>query len=195
MLKIKLFGDRVLFKPIEEEITGSILLPIRQNKKYELGEVIKLGDGKYKDTAGNQKEAKMLVAIGDYIFFQVNPMMAQNNAVRLEGKTYMTIIQHDMIARLKSPKVSLENFEILGYWLLLDSFEDKVGDSRIVLPDNVGMESRALRYKVKQKGALADNVEVGQEVIIEKRAASIVTINDEYYWYLDSRHVYGVVEQ
>lgn len=191
---IQLFGERVLFEPVEEEIKGSILLPQKANKSYELGRVLQVGNGKVKDKDGNVKETPLCVKPGDIVWFQVNPMMAANCAVRFNGKTYLNVLQHDIIAKLKSTVVSIEDFEVLGYWVLLDSFEDKLPSSQILLPDTANTELRALRYVIKQKGVFAKDVEVGQEVVIEKRAAQLVSLNDEPYFYMDSRHVHGIVD-
>jgi len=194
-LKIRLFGERVLFEPVEEELTGSIELPQKSNKQYELGRVLLIGDGKTKGADGTVRENKIVVQPGDIVWFQVSPMMAATCAVRFKGKTYLNVLQHDLIGRLKTTKVSLDNFEILGYWILLDTFEDRDPKSKIALPDTVqAPEVRMLRYFVKQKGALVDAFEVGDEVIIEKRAAQLVAFNNEPYFYTDSRHVHGVVE-
>ena len=193
-VNVKLFGDRVLFKQIDEDVLGSIVLPQKQNRQYELGEVLLTGDGKVKDANGNVKEVPILVKKGDYIWFQVNPHMAVNNVIKLDGVTYLTILQHDMIARLKSPQVTLENFEILGVWVLLDTFEDKRPGSTIVLPDTVESDARMLRYRIKQKGSQVTCCEIGDEVIIEKRAAQLVAINNQPFFYLDSRFIYGIIE-
>jgi co-chaperonin GroES (HSP10) len=193
-VNVKLFGDRILFKPIEQEVVGSIVLPQKENKSYELGEVLQVGDGKGKDALGNPKQVPILVKPGDYIWFQVNPFMIQNSVVKFEGKTYMTIAQHDMIARLKSPTITMENFEILGIWTLLDTFEDRAPNSLIVIPDTASADARMLRYTVKQKGALVTDVEVGQEIIFDKKMAQLVAINNKPFFYLDSRYIYGIVE-
>lgn len=193
-MNIRLFGDQVLFKPIDEEVGGSLILPQRQNKKYELGQVLVLGDGQKKDALGNPKKVEMLVNVGDLIWFQVNPYAAFNNSVHLDGKTYMTIIQNDMIARLKEPKVSIENFEILGDWVLLTTFEDKAPHSGIIIPGTADEASRSLRYKVSQVGQLVDSVVAGEEVIIDKKMANLVSINHEPFFYISRHSILGIVK-
>jgi co-chaperonin GroES (HSP10) len=194
-MKIQLFGERVLFEPVEEELKGSIVLPEKANKNYELGRVLLIGNGKTKGADGSIKEVPIHVQPGDIVWFQINPMMAANSAVRFKGKTYLQVLQHDLIGKLKSTTVSLENFSILGHWILIDTFEDRIPGSQIHLPDTVQDQSvRMLRYFVVQKGENVKDFEIGDEVIIEKRAAQLVAFNDEPYFYLDSRHVHGVVE-
>jgi co-chaperonin GroES (HSP10) len=192
-IKLHLFGERVFFEPVEEELTGSLALPERINKAYELGRVLLVGDGKVKDKDGNIKETKLVVKPGDIVWFQVIPQMAANCAVRIRGKTYLNVLQHDLIGRLKSTVVTLENFEILGHWVLLDSFEDPT-ETKIIIPDTVNETHKALRYFVRQKGEFATGYEVGDEVIIEKRAATLVAFNNVPYFYIDGRHITGTAD-
>ena len=192
--KVQLFGERVLFEPVEEELKGSIVLPEKANKNYELGRVLRIGNGKTKGADGTVRETKIHVKPGDIVWFQINPMMAANSAVRIKGKTYLNVLQHDLIGKLASTTVTLENFSILGYWILLDTFEDRAPGSKIHIADTVTDASvRMLRYYVVQKGENVTDFEVGDEVVIEKRAAQLVAFNDEPYFYLDSRHVHGVI--
>jgi co-chaperonin GroES (HSP10) len=192
-IKLHLFGERVFFEPVEEELTGSLALPERINKAYELGRVLLVGDGKSKDVLGNVKETKLVVKPGDIIWFQVIPQMAANCAVRIRGKTYLNVLQHDLIGRLKNTEVRLENFEILGHWVLLDTFEDPT-ETKIIIPDTVNETHKSLRYFVRQKGEFVDNCQVGEEVIIEKRAATLVAFNNVPYFYIDGRHITGTAD-
>ena len=193
--QFKIFGDKAVFKSITEELSGSIVLPQKAAKQYELGEVVAIGDGQVKDGYGGYKIRPVLVKPGDIIWFQVNTMMASNNMFRVDGQLYMTIVQHDMLARLKTAKVDIDTFEILGHWVLLEGFEDKKKDSLIYIPDTVETpEVRMLRYRVKQKGSLAVDIEVGQEVAIEKRAAQLVELNGKPYFYIDCRNIAAVIQ-
>lgn len=195
-IKLHLFGDRVLFEPVDEELVGSILLPQTRNKQYELGRVLQVGNGRVRDANNVIKDTKLIVKPGDIIWFQVIPQMMANCALRLRGKTYLNVVQHDLIGRLKSTTVTLENFEILGYWVLLDSFEDPLKEeSKIYIPDTVKENPvRALRYYVKQKGEFVTDINVGDEVVLDKRAAQMVTLNGDPYFYTDSRYIQGVAE-
>jgi co-chaperonin GroES (HSP10) len=197
--KTKLFGDRVLFTPIEEELTGSIVLPEKANRSYELGRVLHVGDGIVRNRYTNVSETRTpLVEVGDCIWFQIDRMMAANNTIRIDGKTYMHTLQADLLARIKRDKdkkvkVTLESFEILGKWCLMKTFEDKVPGSSILLPDTASDNVRMLRYEVVQRGAtVKDEVQIGTEVLIEKRAAQLVAINNEPYFYINSDHIVGV---
>jgi co-chaperonin GroES (HSP10) len=197
VLDVKVFGERVLFEPVHEEMTGSIVMPEKAQKKYELGRVLKVGDGKSKDKDGKVKKTKMIVKPGDIVQFQVNPMMAASCSLRLEGITYLNVLQHDLLARLSGTKVTFQDFEIIGAWVLLGTFEDVVPDQIIQLPGSVeNPEVRFLRYFVVQRGGLVDdeNIQIGTEVIVDRRAPQLISINGMTFFITDYRHIYGMVE-
>jgi co-chaperonin GroES (HSP10) len=89
----------------------------------------------------------------------------------------------------------IENFQILGYWVLLEAFEDKDKDSVIVLPETVKKESRYLRYKVVQVGAGVTKVKIGDEVVPETSRANYMAIDSQPYWFVAQADICGIVEE
>lgn len=192
--RVHLFGDRVLVKNIEETVSGNLVVPQTRHRAYEIGEVVSLGD--CRAWSGDSiTETTPLVKIGDYVWFQLNPQVAFGlNTVRLEGVTYLALMQHDLLAHLTKPTVTIDNFQILGYWLLLTLVEEARPDSVIALPDSVErLDVRNYRYTVAQRGVKATNVEVGDEVLIETSRATPVQIGDQKFMYIDSRHILGKI--
>jgi co-chaperonin GroES (HSP10) len=129
------------------------------------------------------------------VIFQQNPLMVFNTAHRLNGNMVFVINQQDLIAKMTALVFKIENFQILGYWVLLEAFEDKDKDSVIVLPETVKKESRYLRYKVVQVGAGVTKVKIGDEVVPETSRANYMAIDSQPYWFVAQADICGIVEE
>ena len=185
---MKLFGQRIAITEVKEELEGSIILPETRAKSFYMGRVIAVGDGKEKD--GTTKT--IWVKIGDLVMFQL--IGTQDAASQfVHGGTKVRILhQGDAIARLNSTKVSLDNFEILGDWVLA-KVDVNTGTS-LVLPDSA-RQPDMFTFKVEQKGAGVEyDIQKGEEIYPERMRCNPVEIDRVAYAFCAKLDVYGVAK-
>lgn len=180
----KLFGPRVAVELIEEEYEGLIVPAPTNNKMHMLSKVVSVGD-----------KAKYLKT-GDIVLWQWNMMIEHLNKYSINGKPVFILMELDMVARLTSPKVTLEHFQVVGEWCLISRVVEKTG-SKIILPDNVAEATPALlHYFLEQKGeAVGDELAtVGDEVIVDRTKANPLRIGDANFFYIQKPFVIGTMD-
>ncbi len=185
----KIIGDKICIKNIEEEITGSIILPEKRSKIYAIGTVHKVGDG-YRRAL--KQQIKMFLKEGDTVLYQINPMMATNNLYKRDNNEYLILMQSEFLFKLKEKSISIENIEVVGDWILLEAFQDV--ENTLILPESYNTFELGLRYKALQVGCNIDFIKEGQEVIPEKNRLGAIDINSKRYFYLDKQFVCGLGE-
>ncbi len=195
----KLLGDYTVARPLtpkeEERIAeGAIVLPQTATKAASIGIVVETGSapaspGKAPPLALNLKK-------GDVIWFQVTQQWLFGRQAVVNGELIMTLNNQDVIGRIdaESMRLSLQTFEPMGRWLLLDPFIDAPQGSVIVVPDAVANNSKNLRYRVAKAGSLVTNIAIGQEVIIDRRYANPVQMGTESLFYLDASFVLATAD-
>jgi len=187
--KLNLFGDRISIIPVDESFEGKIEMPQTREKVHDLGQVIAVGNGKVN---GSDKLREIFVKEGDLVLFQTNAMMVFNATTVIEGKSVLTLHQGDLIARLTSTVVKLENFNVIGKWILVEPFSPRT--SVIVTPENAPSAMLEERFKVTQRGnAVRDEIKVGDELILERSRCNRFDLNGEKFAYISDDSVYGVV--
>jgi co-chaperonin GroES (HSP10) len=197
MNTLKLFGERVAVITVEEEIKGEIFLPEERNRNYELGRIIAVGD--CKNLEGAQKPA--WASVGDMVLYQLIGPQDQNSKFVMDGKAIRILNQNDLLGRLSNPLVCLENFQILGQWVLLRANLEQVSTihipARYVPPQNY-------RFHVVQKGdGVSIPLDVGQEVYAERNRTTHLEIkpsnpetpvSDQVFGFCHYQWVYGILE-
>jgi len=96
-MNIKPLGDRVIIKPINEDITtkSGIVLPETVDKeKPERGEVIAVGPGRLLD--GGQT-APMSVKVGDKVMFK----KYSPDEIKIKEEKYLVISESDILVILE----------------------------------------------------------------------------------------------
>ena len=190
-LKIKLFGERVALTEVEEEFTGSIVIPTYHSKAggdYEIGEVMDIGD---KCTFVKPKE---------FVLFQIPTSVKKSTTYKIRNKgisndIFSIIHQGDVLAILKNRKITFEGFEIAGNWVLLEMWTDYQNTTAIALPEgSVPLEE--YRFKVLQLGRGVTDVQykLGDEVFVERQRCNPIKIDGKEYVFCDKTYVYGVAE-
>lgn len=192
MSKLKLFGERVALREVDETFDTNIAIPQSRNVEYQLGIVESIGDGKVRNS---DRVMEFFVEPGDVLMYQMNAIQMVNALFVVDEKPYFVLYQGDMIARLKTTTVTLETFEILGPWVLVRPFAPK-RDSGILIPDTVhGNLNELIHFKLVQKGQTAKiDAEVGQEVIIERTMVHEIKIGSEKFGFAQADRIYGVVD-
>ena len=185
---MKLFGERVAMKQVEETITGTLFVPDLHAKTFTIGEVVAVGDGKTKEG-----DKPMWVTPGELVMFQlVGPQTIQAKFL-VEGKPRMILHQGDLVAKLTKPAIAVDNLTILGEWVLLDAdIPTKVGE--IYLPTKTTPNLESIRFRVRQVGAgVTIKVKVGDEVAVERGRCQPLEIDDKTLAYIHQGQVHGVI--
>lgn len=93
-MNIKPLGDRVIIKPIAEDITtksGIVLPETVEKEKAEKGEVLAVGPGRPLD---NGTLAPMSVKVGDKVMFK----KYSPDEIKIEGEEFLIISESDILA-------------------------------------------------------------------------------------------------
>ena len=93
-MNIKPLGDRVVIKPIAEDITtksGIVLPETVEKEKAEKGEVLAVGHGRLLD---NGALAPMSVKVGDKVMFK----KYSPDEIKIDGEELLIISESDILA-------------------------------------------------------------------------------------------------
>lgn len=168
-MSIKLFGPRCLVEFHRIKSASKILIPdsAQERDSHRFGIVRYIGDGKLK---GKDEPKPALVKEGDVVMFQINNIMEATQKFVLDGKTYMNLLQDELIARVTGEDVTADNLEMLGEYALLQHFLREQIGSKLLLPDSAQMRTSSpdfIYFRCIKKGSLVDKaVAVGDEVVV-----------------------------
>lgn len=140
-MNVKMFGHRCLVEHYRPRTAQSaIIIPdaAQQHDTHRFGKVVAVGQGQKNGTP-----EPMLVNVGDVVMFQINQVMEHTQKYSLEGKSYMNLLQSEIVMRLKDPEgdVAVSNIEMVGDYVLLKHFFRTPEKSLLVLPETVMKES------------------------------------------------------
>ncbi len=93
-LNIKPLADRVVVKPLEEEVTttaSGIVIPDTAQEKPQLAEVIAVGPGR---TSDDGKKIPVQVKIGDHVFHS----KYGGTNIKFEGDEFIILREDDILA-------------------------------------------------------------------------------------------------
>lgn len=92
-INIKPLGDRVLIKPLEEELKTSsgIIIPETIDKeKSERGQIVAVGEGKIDDG----KKVPVSVKVGDVVMFS----KYSGDEIKFDGEEYLIVKEDSILA-------------------------------------------------------------------------------------------------
>ncbi|HZH91349.1 MAG TPA: co-chaperone GroES [Pyrinomonadaceae bacterium] len=91
-MNIRPLQDRVIVKRIEEgeQVRGGIIIPDSAKEKPQEGEVIAVGEGKYKDDGTRQT---LDVQVGDRVLFG----KYSGSEIKLEGDEFLIMREEDIL--------------------------------------------------------------------------------------------------
>lgn len=188
MKTLKLFREMIAVKSAKEEVKGSIIMPENRLIRHDLGEVVSIGDGHYR--TGENKT--IWVKPGDLIMFQLGGPQQNNSLYKINGESTRVFHQGDAIARLKTNLVTLENFEILGDWVLLTVAIDQ---GLIVVPEKVA-SPETFKFHLLQKGAgFKLDIEIGDEVIPERGKCAPIEVDGKTYVFTHQDFLHGALKE
>jgi co-chaperonin GroES (HSP10) len=179
----KLFGDRVALQLVEEEYEGLLVPGPTTQRMHVLSKVLAVGD------------SSKGVHVGDILFWQMNGIIERNCRYFMDGIPVFVLMRGDMVARLTSCKVNLTNFQVIGDWCLVRRVVEQPSKI-IVLPDSVQEVNQdlVLRFYLEQKGETVDmDVQVGDEVIVDRMRANPLKIDKTNFCYLHKGSILGTV--
>ena len=187
-MRLRLYGQRIAIQEVKEELEGSILLPETRTKSFYLGRVTAVGDGV--DREG--KKEPVFFNVGDLVMFQLLGVQDKVSQFVHDGEKVRILQQGDVIARLKATKVSLENFEIAGNWVLLKV--DVETGTTLVLPDTARSPDM-FTFTVEQKGAgVQYDFEKGETVYPERMRCNPIEIDSVAYAFVQKDDIHGVAK-
>ena len=94
-MKLKPLGDRIVVKPKDEaeaRTASGLVIPDTAKEKPQLGEVLAVGPGEYKDG----ERVPMDVSVGDLVFYS----KYGGTEVNHEGDEYLILSARDVLAVL-----------------------------------------------------------------------------------------------
>ena len=94
-MNLKPLGDRVVVKPKDEDdarTPSGIVIPDTAKEKPQLGEVLAVGPGEYKDG----ERVPLDVSVGDVIFYS----KYGGTEVKVEGEDFLILSARDVLAVL-----------------------------------------------------------------------------------------------
>lgn len=180
-----MYAEKIAVKEAKEELEGSIMMPDHRHVKRELGEVVAVGDGHYR--TGEKKP--IFVKPGDIVLYQLGGPQMINATYKIGDQPLKIFHQGDCIARLKSNVVNMENFEILGNWVLL---RVEIQQSLIEVPERFAQPDQ-LRFFVEQigEGFEMPDIKIGTEVFPERGKCSPIEIGQGTYVYTLQDFIHG----
>ncbi|MBI5071399.1 co-chaperone GroES [Candidatus Falkowbacteria bacterium] len=95
-MSIKPLGDRVVIKPLAEDITtkaGIVLPETMEKEKAEKGEILAVGPGRILD---NGQIAPMSVKVGDKVMFK----KYSPDEIKIDNQEFLIISESDILAIL-----------------------------------------------------------------------------------------------
>ena len=94
-MKLKPLGDRIVVKPKDEDearTSSGIIIPDTAKEKPQLGEVLAVGPGEFKDG----ERVPVDVSVGDLVFYS----KYGGTEVKYEGEEYLILSSRDVLAIL-----------------------------------------------------------------------------------------------
>lgn len=186
----KLFGDRVLVEQVKAK-QGTIYVPENEYDLSRIGRVITTGDG----TRPGRDPVDMLVKEGDLVYFQTNAVMQSNLMYDMGNEIYMNLMQSEIIAKVDSNDITLDGFNVIGDWVLVQPFMKEDAESKIVLPEAT-KKALAIFFRVVKKGGTVDiPIEKGDEVILTQGRCQPIQIQRQDFGYVHKNEIHGIVEE
>jgi chaperonin GroES len=94
-MNLKPLGDRIVVKPTDEEesrTASGLVIPDTAKEKPQLGEVLAVGPGEFKDG----ERIPMDVKVGDVVFYS----KYGGTEVKVDGEDYLVLSSRDVLAIL-----------------------------------------------------------------------------------------------
>lgn len=191
-MNLKVMPGRIVVKKHEVKLKGRILLPPSRTKLYEIGEVVAVGDLSAYGPDGRLKTEEVYKP-GSLVLFQMPQTFAQTITYDIKGVLHCFLNVDDIIARLASDVISLEQFAIVGRFILLQPSVRH--DSVIVMPDNAEeAKKESLRFSVLQCGKdVKEQLFKGQEVFPDKGRVNPMNIEQKDLAFIDQQFLYGAL--
>lgn len=213
-MSIKVLGHRALIEWWKPESQTRIIQPDTSGAKDVLrwGKVFSVGDGKQTASMREQLAGRgfsgepvpSVVAEGDRVCFELNDMIKYTQVYKRwrDKKDMIQLLQTDLIGRLTGAVVAVENFEILGDFVMVKPELRGTGGS-ILLPNTLEKSPEFVYYRVVQIGSRVNlPIAINDEIIVNHGKVNVLvfttrqaddTLKNEEYGYIIKDYVHGVV--
>jgi hypothetical protein len=194
-MKLKLAPGKVAVKKIEAKLKGVIGLPPSRTKSYDLGQIVDTGD---LSAFGHERKNSTaeIFKKGDVIIFQLPQHLANLICHRIKGELLIFLNVADIIGRLKSDVIDIDNFQIASKYILLKPTIREVSALIVVPASAEEMNKESLSFSVAQKGVdVSINIFKGQEVFPHKGRLSPIIIENEEFAFIDQDFIDGVMAE
>lgn len=193
--QLRPIGYRVVCKlvhPTEVVTPAGLFIPSnRKTNHNKLGKVLAVGNGVWFG-----KTRPMPVKVGDTCFFQLETNQATNTVYisREHGEVFF-LHGDDMIGTLKKPVFDLDNFQVVGTWILVKvGLRSQIKDSKIVLPSTEDTTHEFQTYTVVQVGAgVSLPIQVGDELSLARSRCNPIYLSGELFGWIEEKFVYGAM--
>lgn len=192
-MNLILAPGKIAIKQIEAKLKGGLFLPPSRAKAFDIAEITAVGR---LDRFGTDKKDLTTEAYkpGNIVLFQLPVHVANFTSHRVKGELNIFLSVRDVVARLDSPMVDLENFHIAGNLVLLRPTARKT-ESLIIVPDAAEeAKKESIQYSVMQKGAdVTIDIFTGQEVFPNRGRTSTIVIDNQTVCFVDQEFIDGVM--
>ena len=182
---IKLFGNRVALKVVEEETKGILVPAPNAERMHVIARVVALGD-----------KVKQQINLGDILFWQTNDMIQAHARYQFaKDEPTFILMTGDMVARIRGYVVDRDSFQVIGDWCLIKRVVVQPSEF-IVLPETVveANQDTVVQWILEQKGDTVDNdMGIGQEVIVDRTRCNPIQLGEERFGYIHKNYVLGTV--
>lgn len=186
-MKIKeLFEERAAVVLAEETFDGMIVPAPTSEKMHIISKVVAVG------------AKSKLVKVDDIVQWQWNSVVGAHCRYDVGGERLFVLYEKDLIAKLSSTKISLDTFQIIGDWRLVERIAEDAPPSRIIVPSAVADTAlqHSMHHRLVQTG-VEDPLrpcKVGDILLVERHRANPLRIGGKDYYYLQSASILGIVE-
>ena len=187
-------GQRVVVKLVEDEVKtkNGVIIPSKRAESFNrLGKILAVGSGWYQG-----EQHSMYSRPGDICFFQLEQQQAGNTSY-IDPEHGLIFFLHDldMIARLTEPSFDLENFPVIGPWVLVKvETRNMYPNSKIVLPQVENTTSELQTYTVLQKGdGVKIDIKVGDEISLARSRCNPLYLDRQLYGWIEEKFIYGAI--
>ncbi len=191
-MKLNVYPGKLAIRKKEVKLKGSILLPPNRAKLYEIGEVVAVGD---LTAYGPERKlsTKETYKPGDLVLFQLPEAYVARAAVMLKGVLHAFIHIDNIIGRLANDTISVENFNIVGRFILLNAEVRQQGI--ILIPDNASeAKNESIHFSVLQTGKDVREeygLRKGLEVFPDKGRVNPISIDGKEFCFVDQSDLHG----
>jgi co-chaperonin GroES (HSP10) len=175
---------RIAVLPVEEEFEGVLVIPTNAVHNHRLGRVLAVGD------------EVPTVQPSDIVIYQVNKMFEASVTHMINDTAVMFMHHADAIGKLGGTVVDINNFSILGDYILVSELTtDMIGNLYIPAGSVPPPQFKVIQIGTtvsKDDDSTIRDMAVGDEVLIDRSRATKIRIGQKSYFYVPKGWIHAV---